>query len=190
MNSVHRSFCVSDIVNPLFETRSASKWLSGGKLCAFIAFLQRIWGSAFTIRFWDDSLWLSNPAQPSSFEFWLRTHTAWRQLLHTDDELSIDRSYIEGELRIEGNLFLALRSLPAMQQAARHAGLKPRAAMADLLESARLSMGRLAHWGTEHSRGQDAAAIAFHDDKPTAFYRLLLGPAMVYSCACSRREES
>ncbi len=37
--------------------------------------------------------------------------------------------------------------------------------------------------GRRHSRSRDAAAIAHHYDVSNAFYRLVLGPSMTYSCA-------
>src|SRR5665647_1751384 len=37
--------------------------------------------------------------------------------------------------------------------------------------------------GRRHSRSRDAAAIAHHYDVSGDFYRLILGPAMTYSCA-------
>ena len=42
---------------------------------------------------------------------------------------------------------------------------------------------RLRRYGRLHSRRRDAAAIAHHYDVGNDFYRLVLGPSMVYSCA-------
>ena len=42
---------------------------------------------------------------------------------------------------------------------------------------------RLTRFGRMHSRRRDAAAIAHHYDLGNDFYRLVLGPSMVYSCA-------
>ena len=37
--------------------------------------------------------------------------------------------------------------------------------------------------GRRHSKARDAAAISHHYDVSNAFYRLVLGPSMTYSCA-------
>src|SRR6185503_12805684 len=42
---------------------------------------------------------------------------------------------------------------------------------------------RLRRYGRQHSRRRDAAAISHHYDVGNDFYRLVLGPSMVYSCA-------
>ena len=41
--------------------------------------------------------------------------------------------------------------------------------------------------GVRHSRKRDAAAIAHHYDVSNAFYRIVLGPSMTYSCAVWER---
>jgi cyclopropane-fatty-acyl-phospholipid synthase len=41
--------------------------------------------------------------------------------------------------------------------------------------------------GIRHSRERDAAAIAHHYDVSNAFYRMVLGPSMTYSCAVWER---
>lgn len=37
--------------------------------------------------------------------------------------------------------------------------------------------------GRRHSPARDKTSISLHCDQPVAFYRLWLGPALVYSCA-------
>ena len=43
--------------------------------------------------------------------------------------------------------------------------------------------------GVRHSKERDAAAIAFHYDVSNAFYRIVLGPSMTYSCAVWEHED-
>jgi cyclopropane-fatty-acyl-phospholipid synthase len=94
---------------------------------------------------------------------------------------------VSGDIDIEGDIWglLALRDrMPNMR-------LEPRA-MLDLV-------GELGGWrkvrplppppeecrlrGRRHSRARDAAAITHHYDVSNAFYRIVLGPSLTYSCA-------
>src|SRR5688572_18304257 len=44
--------------------------------------------------------------------------------------------------------------------------------------------------GLRHSRRRDAEAIQHHYDVSNAFYEMLLGPSMTYTCACYPREDA
>src|SRR5215211_2076744 len=44
--------------------------------------------------------------------------------------------------------------------------------------------------GRRHSKGRDAAAISHHYDVGNTFYRLVLGPSLVYSCAVWADEDT
>lgn len=140
-------------------------------------------GESFSIRFWDESVWTSAAAKPALFEIWLRTSSAWRNLMHHPDEVTLGRSYLDGELYINGDFFHALRAFPAIQLATKQSNLATFSPLSEFAESVRLGIDRLAHWGSEHSRTRDAAVVALHYDKPADFYKLFLGPTMVYSCA-------
>jgi cyclopropane-fatty-acyl-phospholipid synthase len=139
-------------------------------------------GPAFAIRFWDDSIWYSS-TEDVGFRIYLHSQEAWNALSATPDELSLGKKYIAGEIDVEGDLFLALRALPAI-----------RASLEDYISSSALSfqefaklllvqISRMLHWGPAHSKRRDAASISYHYDKPSSFYQLFLGPSMVYSCA-------
>jgi cyclopropane-fatty-acyl-phospholipid synthase len=49
---------------------------------------------------------------------------------------------------------------------------------------------RLSGSGRQHSQQRDAVAVAHHYDISNEFYRLVLGPSMVYSCAVWEDEET
>ncbi len=70
---------------------------------------------------------------------------------------------------------MGIRSVPTMIQAARRLGAigPPLPAPPEECQPA----GRL------HSPARDAAVISHHYDVGNAFYRLVLGPSMTYSCA-------
>src|SRR5690606_6022346 len=117
----------------------------------------------------------------------VRRPEAISRVVSAPGELGLARAYVAGDLDVEGEIWdlLALR---------------------DRLPEVRLSPGTLARlvrevggWrrlrvlpppdiearlrGRRHSPRRDAAAISHHYDVSNAFYRLVLGPSMTYSCA-------
>jgi cyclopropane-fatty-acyl-phospholipid synthase len=122
----------------------------------------------------------------------LRVHTpdAIRRILYSPNELGLGRAYVAGEIDVDGDLYEIVASLrgrlpeargemlrlvPAAMNAARRLGVLGRP-LPPPPEEARLHGGR-------HSLRRDAAAIGHHYDVGNDFYRLVLGPAMTYSCA-------
>ena len=116
----------------------------------------------------------------------VRSPNALRRVLTAPGELGFGRAYVAGEVDVEGDIYaaLALRDrFPSVKlglsqwfsllRLAGAAGLRPLPAPA---EETRLR-------GRRHSRTRDRAAIAHHYDVSSAFYRLVLGPSMTYSCA-------
>ncbi|HZP29130.1 MAG TPA: cyclopropane-fatty-acyl-phospholipid synthase family protein [Acidimicrobiia bacterium] len=150
------------------------------------ALLERLLGPSVPVAFraYDGSTFGPRDAAATVV---LRSPDALRRILAAPNELGFGRAYVAGDLDVEGDIFavLALRT----QLGALHVG--PREAMAGLgvlgfrallrrppipREEARLR-------GRRHSRARDAEAIAFHYDLSNAFYAMLLGPSLTYSCA-------
>jgi cyclopropane-fatty-acyl-phospholipid synthase len=143
---------------------------------------------------------------PVRFEFWdgsgigptdgsgtleIRSPDALRRIMWAPGELGAARAFVSGDITVDGDLYtllrvlqgstprdlrsIGLRTLPAMLDAARRLGaLGP--PLPPPPEEARPT-GRL------HSPSRDAKAISHHYDLGNDFYRLVLGPAMTYSCA-------
>ncbi|OAA20029.1 cyclopropane-fatty-acyl-phospholipid synthase [Frankia sp. EI5c] len=116
----------------------------------------------------------------------VRNPHALRRALSHPGELGFARAFVAGDLEIDGDIFeaLALRTriarlrpsaavLRAAVVLARQFGPRPPQPPP---EEARLR-------GRAHSRSRDAEAISHHYDVSNDFYRLVLGPAMTYSCA-------
>jgi cyclopropane-fatty-acyl-phospholipid synthase len=139
------------------------------------------------VEFWDGSA-----LGPSSGAGTLRLTSpdAVRRILWSPNQLGMARAYVSGELDADGEVFelvAALRAAlpddrrgvvahaPAALRAARTLGVLGRPLPPPPLE-ARLRGGR-------HSQRRDAAAIEHHYDVGNDFYRIVLGPAMTYSCA-------
>ncbi|MGH9059567.1 MAG: class I SAM-dependent methyltransferase, partial [Acidimicrobiales bacterium] len=140
----------------------------------------------FSLRFWDGS---GLGPEDAGATVVLRSPLALRRILYSPDEIGFGRAYVTGELDVEGDLLAAMESL---EDAGADLRIVPRVWLATMGRA--LTMGVLgpplpppseeAHVrGWRHSQERDAQAIAHHYDVGNDFYRLVLGPAMTYSCA-------
>ena len=141
------------------------------------------------IRAWDGSE--SGPDGPMLV---LRDPLALRRLIWSPNQVGLARAFVAGELDIEGDLAAGLGAIRRMVEAA---GSAVRSDLIGRLGMVRVAMGLGAVGlppappveevrklpGRRHSRTRDAAAISHHYDVGNEFYRHLLGPSMVYSCA-------
>lgn len=119
----------------------------------------------------------------------LRSPDALVRIVRAPGELGIARAWVSGELDVEGDLERAI----ALTEQWRHAPLRPADALHALRAARRLGLLRRPEpeppaaearlRGRRHSAARDAAAISHHYDVSNAFYRRMLGPTMVYSCA-------
>jgi cyclopropane-fatty-acyl-phospholipid synthase len=144
------------------------------------------------LRAWDGSV-----AGPDDAPLIIiRSPQAVRRLVWAPDEVGLARAYVSGELDVEGDLYAAFGALSSAGRLA--PGESPGPSLAERLAFVRtgLALGvigrepapppeevRLRRYGRLHSKRRDAAAIAHHYDIGNDFYRLVLGPSMVYSCA-------
>ncbi|MFI0988922.1 class I SAM-dependent methyltransferase [Streptomyces exfoliatus] len=129
----------------------------------------------------------------------VRDRRALRRMIWKPGELGLARAWVAGELDVEGDLYQLLDSLSGLLwertedtrgllESVRDPGL--RAAARSLLRlagplpppapPAEEIRGRS---GSRHSKRRDKQAISHHYDVGNDFYRLVLGPSMVYSCA-------
>jgi cyclopropane-fatty-acyl-phospholipid synthase len=126
---------------------------------------------------------------------------ALRRLIWAPNELGFARTYVSGDIQVEGDLLDALTRLEALADPERGPGVRvgrdTRAAVIKAVvrlgalgppprppaEEIRLS-------GRRHGRGRDARAVSHHYDVGNDFYALVLGPSMVYSCAYFEKEPS
>ncbi|WP_084729628.1 SAM-dependent methyltransferase [Streptacidiphilus neutrinimicus] len=142
------------------------------------------------VRAWDGST--AGPRDAPTLV--LRSRRALRRLLWQPDELGLAQAYVSGDLDVEGDLRDALR---AVRRAVEERGVARRSPGVASMTRAALTAARLGAvgprpappqgqarlQGTLHSRVRDRAAISHHYDLSNDFYRLLLDPAMAYSCA-------
>ena len=155
------------------------------------------------VRAWDGS-----EAGPSGAPVAvLRSPLALRRALWAPGELGLARAYVSGDLDVDGDLteglrraFRAARSAQSGRTSGgRGAGARPGRKLgrwADVVSASAVAASRLGVFGPPppppgceirlsgraHSRARDRAVIAGHYDLPVSFYRLILDPAMAYSC--------
>lgn len=143
------------------------------------------------LRAWDGSL----AGDPSGPVLVMRDRRALRRLLWRPDEMGLARAYVAGELDVEGDLGTALAALARLVDRFDLRALRLTAGQRARLAASALRLGALglqpppppeeAHVtdGAKHSKDRDEAAVTHHYDVGNDFYRLVLGPSMVYSCA-------
>src|SRR5919201_952660 len=145
---------------------------------------------SFAVRFWDGSvLEPGGDGEPIDATLVVRSPRALAYMVREPNQLGLGRAWVAGDLDVEGDFEEALRlrerfrdarlglgaRLHSLWAARRLGGLPLRAPEPPLAE-ARVR-------GRRHSLRRDRTAVRHHYDVPTDFYRLVLGPSMVYSCA-------
>lgn len=118
----------------------------------------------------------------------VRSQDGLARFLSRPGELGIARAYVSGDLELEGDLFAMLEQAAGLDFSLRSLDLT---AIARLLRETGPGVLRapppppeeIRLNGGLHTRGRDRAAISHHYDVSNEFYRLVLGPSMVYSCA-------
>lgn len=141
---------------------------------------------------------------PVGFDFWDGTHAgptdatdvvvvrspnALRRLIWAPGEVGLARAYVAGELDIRGDVFAVLRALRDSLAAERIGG-SDALAFARVAARVGATIGPLPPpteearpSGRRHSKRRDARVVSHHYDVGNEFYRLVLGPSMLYSCA-------
>jgi len=145
-------------------------------------------GLPFAVRFWDESE-LRPEGGGSGDTIVVRDSRALSYVATAPNQVGLGRAWVAGDLELEGDLERALRvgerfrdlrlglgdKLCSALAVARSGALRPRGPAPPRSE-ARVG-GRL------HSLRRDRAAVRHHYDVSNDFYRWVLGPSMVYSCA-------
>jgi len=136
------------------------------------------------------------PDAPVWFE--IGSPLAVSYLLSAPGELGLARAYVTGELRIHGELYVALRALAEPPE---HLGVRAGVRLlrdlglsylrrVPLPEQESPGRARRVIDGLRHSKARDSRAISHHYDVSNEFYELVLGPSMTYTCACYPVEDA
>lgn len=186
------------MVSDLRQRTAAPRWAEShprvlsatfGVAAAVAPLVDLVFDGAAPVRFefWDGSA-LGPDRGPGRVQ--LRSPAALRRILWSPDELGLGRAYVAGEIAIDGDaveLLRALRLSPptGLVRQARIIGraLRVGAAVGALGLPPARPREEFRPQGRVHSIRRDARAISHHYDVGNAFYRLVLGPTMTYSCA-------
>ena len=116
----------------------------------------------------------------------LRSPDALARILTRPGELGLGRAYVAGDLDLEGDIY----SLFALNVDANKLRIAPHRALEILRAVGRPAIRFLPPppeearvRGAIHSRRRDHNAVSHHYDVGNAFYELVLGTSMTYSCA-------
>ncbi len=119
----------------------------------------------------------------------VRSEEALAHIIRSPGELGFARAYVSGELDCEGDLWAVLEAIgrrpDGLRLTPRQLSAVARAFGVDTLRRPpRLPAEEIDVGGRfgVHTRSRDARAVSHHYDVGNDFYRLLLGPTMVYSC--------
>ena len=139
-----------------------------------------------TVRFWDGS---EIPSEGPAAVV-IRDPAAVVHLLRSPGQLGLARAWVDGSLDVDGDLEAVLRTRGAFNGIRLSAADRARLGVA----AARIAGTRLLRIppipaiearlkGGRRSLSRDRDAVRHHYDVSNRFYRLVLGPTMVYSCA-------
>lgn len=183
----------------MLESTNATGPAREGAAPRLLAAFEGVLGIALPVHVccWDGSE--AGPDDGVTMVF--RCRRALRHVLWSPNELGLVRAYVSGDLDVEGDLFgllslpglvdsLGSRSLRRLSGRATRkgvwtflrlggVGMRPRPPAVELPPTR----------GGKHRRARDAASVSHHYDVGNDFYRLLLGPTMVYSCGYWGRGE-
>jgi cyclopropane-fatty-acyl-phospholipid synthase len=163
--------------------------------CSARPVIEQIAGGALrrrplAVRFWDGSVLPATAEHADPPTLVLRSKRALAYMLRAPGELGLGRAWVAGELDLEGDLERVIgwrESLRNMRLSLADrsrvivGGL--RVAGLDILRHPPELQSEVQPRGRLHSLARDRAAVRHHYDVSNGFYRMFLGPSMVYSCA-------
>jgi cyclopropane-fatty-acyl-phospholipid synthase len=146
-------------------------------------------GLPFAVRFWDGSELRPEDGEGSGDTLMVRDLRALAYIVTAPNQLGLGRAWVVGDLDLEGDLERVPRAGEMFHTLRLGIGDKL-ASLAAALRSGALSWRRPAPPSSEahvsgrlHSPRRDRAAVRHHYYVSNEFYRQVLGPSMVYSCA-------
>jgi len=142
------------------------------------------------VRFWDGSVLPATGELADPPTLVLRSKRALAYLLRAPGEIGLGRAWVAGELDLEGDLERVMRWRESLRTTSLSLADRARVLLAGWRVAGLEALRRPPDLQTEaqphgrvHSLSRDQAVVRHHYDVSNAFYRLLLGPSMVYSCA-------
>ncbi len=141
------------------------------------------------VRFWDGSELGPGERGSAPDTIVLRNRRALTYAVMRPDQLGIGRGWVSGDIELEGDLYRVMSAGSKLYGF----DFTPREKLEALRTAARVGAIRIPPpkppsveakvGGRLHSLRRDREAISHHYDVSNEFYRMILGPTMVYSCA-------
>ena len=118
----------------------------------------------------------------------IKSERGLARFLSRPGELGIVRAYVSGDVDIDGDLFTMLEVGSTLDVGLRSIRVAPAISLVretglGVFRSPPAPPEEANLHGALHTRSRDKDAISHHYDVSNEFYRLVLGPSMVYSCA-------
>jgi cyclopropane-fatty-acyl-phospholipid synthase len=148
-----------------------------------------------TLRFWDGSVLEgtageTGPAGTTPPVVVVGDRRAVSHVLHTPSQLGLARAWVDGSLWVEGDLERVVDARGLLDGVHLTPADRLRLALAavrvtgpGVLKQPPIPAIEASVNGERHSIARDREAVRHHYDVSNEFYRLVLGPTMVYSCA-------
>jgi cyclopropane-fatty-acyl-phospholipid synthase len=116
----------------------------------------------------------------------VRSSRAIAAMLASPGQLGLARAYVDGDVEIDGDIFIALERLGSVR--VRQVSVQDKLRILQeyaplLLKRPPIPPEEIKLSGRRHGKGRDAEAISHHYDVSNDFYRMILGPSMAYTCA-------
>lgn len=139
---------------------------------------------AFEVRLWDGAVLPPPRAGGPRATLALRRPEALLAFLSPHAERRLAEAYLDEAIDLAGDVAGLLEAATRWEGPRLRPALAGAALRALLPGASRPQPGLVARvHGRRHSQGRDREAVRHHYDVSDDFYRLLLGPGMVYSCA-------
>lgn len=144
-----------------------------------------------SVKFWDGSV-LGDEKAPITIT--IKNPNVLRRLLYAPGELGLARSYVAGDIELEGKIYPLISNYLGATPTPGESSLKIDAKGWAAIVKAALKYKAIGPplpsppeeikiKGIKHSKPRDRTAISHHYDLPESFYRLFLGETLTYSCA-------
>ncbi len=141
----------------------------------------------FAIRFWDGTIWDSEPGQPRRFTLCLNHPGSLCKMFWQPNEVKLGEAYIYDDFDIEGDIgaVFSLADYVTNLSTGFTRWLRYGARLLDLALGGHVwKLGRAAKLGGRlHTKKRDKRAVTFHYDMSNEFFALWLDKRMVYSSA-------
>jgi cyclopropane-fatty-acyl-phospholipid synthase len=147
----------------------------------------------FRVEAYDGSVALPNVASAGNdLTLKILRREALTRVLTHPGELGVVRAYVAGDLEIDGELDALFQlTVPPLRNLLKIENARALLSVVgiDTLRPIAPPTIEVRPRGTLHSRSRDREAVSHHYDVSNAFYEMVLGPSMTYSCAVFRSPE-